>query len=256
MASFNDDANGHTTSSPGRVAGAPSQAAPNGPSLAALLMNPKAHKAHLSNGNPSFTTPHEMDPPSICSDSETGVSSSSEPNLLDSPAFTSKDDAHDSLKGQGRGTKNSKTQAMPQPRQSFDPRQLLDPKGAASPQRGPSPKQQSGSSPSSNGSHKRPSEEPEAPGMGNFIERVHGITQREERPHKRIKTDNQSEADEEEKKATFAGGGKGGDIGEYMREKRKEAQAKDGPQMNVVDLTEGRQYDPSQVFVLINYHRR
>lgn len=81
--------------------------------------------------------------------------------------------------------------------------------------------------------------------MGNLIERIHGITQRDGRPQKRQKTTKMDEEDDdEERKATFAGGGKGGEIGEYMREKRKEAQAESGPKSTVVDLTAGMAASP------------
>ena len=75
--------------------------------------------------------------------------------------------------------------------------------------------------------------------MGSLIERVHGITQREERPRKRQKTEIIADEDDAQKKVTFQGGGKGTEIGEYMREKRREAQAKSGPDGAVIDLTAG-----------------
>ncbi len=80
--------------------------------------------------------------------------------------------------------------------------------------------------------------------MGNLIERIHGITQRDGRPQKRQKTTKTDEDDDDQRKATFAGGGKGGEIGEYMREKRKEAQAESGPNGTVVDLTAGMAATP------------
>ena len=213
--------------------------ASNGPSLSAMLMDPRGHKDHLSNGTPSFTTHRDMDVPFARHSSEPRITSSLSPLSTSSsnPSF-SKDDAHEFLKGQGRGSKSTKTQTINHPQQSFDPRQLLDPKGGAKMQ----PRKSASSlrsSPSSNGLQKRASEEPEAQGMGGFIERIHGITEREQRPNKRQKTDTNPEDDEERRKATFAGGGKGGDIGEFMREKRKEAQADSGPSGTVVDLTAG-----------------
>jgi len=80
--------------------------------------------------------------------------------------------------------------------------------------------------------------------MGNLIERIHGITQRDGCPQKRQKTTKTDEDDDGQRKATFAGGGKGGEIGEYMREKRKEAQAESGPNGTVVDLTAGTAATP------------
>ena len=73
--------------------------------------------------------------------------------------------------------------------------------------------------------------------MGSFIERMHGVTHRDERPQKKPKTIMPD--DEDDKKPTFVGGGKGGDVGEYMREKRIEAQANSVPNSEIVDLTAG-----------------
>lgn len=163
-------------------------------------------------------------------------------STADSLSPIAKDDTHGFFKGQGRGSKHSKPQATSYQQQSYSPRQLLDPKGAVAPKPRASPDSLRRASPLANVVHKRASEEPEAQGMGNFIERIHGITDREERPQKRQKTDKEYEDDEEEeeeKKATFAGGGKGGEIGEYMRERRKEAQAKSSANGTVVDLTAG-----------------
>ena len=125
----------------------------------------------------------------------------------------------------------------------FDARQLLDPKGY-------NPKRQahddktiqtleSGPSilPLTNDAKKRNNDELEGHGMGNMIERMHGVSQRDEHPSKKQKKTISD--DENQKKAAFAGGGKGGEIGDYMREKRKEAQANVVPSGEVVDLTTG-----------------
>ena len=59
-------------------------------------------------------------------------------------------------------------------------------------------------------------------GMGNMLERMHGVTDRSMVPQKRRKM---NEEQENQRKAEFSGGGgKGGPIGEYMREKRKQGQ--------------------------------
>ena len=76
-------------------------------------------------------------------------------------------------------------------------------------------------------------------GMGNLIERVHNVEKRQERPQKKRKIEHMVKDDEDKPKSTFAGGGKGGEIGEFMRQKRKEAQADFGPSSTVVDLTAG-----------------
>ena len=84
------------------------------------------------------------------------------------------------------------------------------------------------------------SPELEGSGMGNLIERVHNVEKREDRPRKRQKKDDLGEEDETGRpKSVFTGGGKGGEIGDYMREKRKEGQRESGSTAAIVDLTLG-----------------
>lgn len=76
--------------------------------------------------------------------------------------------------------------------------------------------------------------------MGGLIERMHNVSKREDRPQKKQKREHIGEdADDEQRKAVFAGGGKGGEIGEYMKQKRREGQQEAGPTNAVVDLTAG-----------------
>ncbi|CZS92108.1 related to helicase-like transcription factor protein [Rhynchosporium agropyri] len=58
-------------------------------------------------------------------------------------------------------------------------------------------------------------------GMGNMLERMHQVTDRSMVPQKRRKINDEQD---NHRKAEFNGGGKGGPLGEYMREKRKEGQ--------------------------------
>jgi SNF2 family DNA or RNA helicase len=59
-------------------------------------------------------------------------------------------------------------------------------------------------------------------GMGHMLERMHNVTDRSTIPQKRRKL--LDERREEQTKAEFNGAGKGGVLGDYMREKRKESQ--------------------------------
>ena len=70
-------------------------------------------------------------------------------------------------------------------------------------------------------------------GVGNQIERLHGVESRTERPSKRQKLDDNTDT---EKKAKFSTMSKGGELGEYVQQKQKE-----GIQVpnSVVDLTGG-----------------
>ena len=161
---------------------------------------------------------------------------------------TSKDDAHDVTQGHNRASsKTSKTPDMLVPQSKlFDARQLLDPKGY-------NPNRQTNDDktvhmldsrpsilPTTNDAQtkKRSNDELEGHGMGNMIERIHGVSHRDEHPSKKQKKI--VPTDEDEKKAAFTSGGKGGEIGEYMRQKRIEAQTNAVPCGEVVDLTAGR----------------
>ena len=86
---------------------------------------------------------------------------------------------------------------------------------------------------------KRDNDDPmDGQGMSRFIERVHNVSQREERPTKKQKRDTFDD-DDQEKKAIHGGGGKGGEIREYMRQKKKEGLAESGTMSTIVDLTGG-----------------
>ena len=74
-----------------------------------------------------------------------------------------------------------------------------------------------------------------------MIERFHNVTERQERPHKKVKTEKDDDG-KEVIKASFSGGGKGGEIGQYMKEKREEGRKDSGPFNTVVDLTEGEKF--------------
>jgi SNF2 family DNA or RNA helicase len=59
-------------------------------------------------------------------------------------------------------------------------------------------------------------------GMGHMLERMHNVTERDMVPQKRRKIEDQS--NDAQRKAEFNGGGKGGVLGNYMREKKEEGQ--------------------------------
>jgi hypothetical protein len=59
-------------------------------------------------------------------------------------------------------------------------------------------------------------------GMGNMLERMHNVTERDMVPQKRRRIEDQSNG--AQRKAEFNGGGKGGVLGNYMREKKEEGQ--------------------------------
>ena len=89
-------------------------------------------------------------------------------------------------------------------------------------------------------SGKRLHPEDENAGMGGLIERIHNVSAREERPVKKLKTQHIDENEISGPKVAFGGSGKGGEIGEYMRMKRKEGQKEAVQAFSVVDLTTGK----------------
>ena len=192
----------------------------------------------------------------------------SEPSILDSPSSfdfdypntVSKDDAHIMTQGLNRGSpKATSMPGMAQSQPGFDARQLLDPKGFKPSKTQEKQVRMLGSGPAllpaTNGMSKRDADELEddGQGMGNMIERMHGVSRRDERPQKKPKTVQSDNGDE--KKPAFSGGGKGGDIGAFMREKRMEGQAQSVPTAEIVDLTAGNTKDAVTRFcaALANY---
>lgn len=130
--------------------------------------------------------------------------------------------------------------------QSISPRQLLDPRGFQSLQQDGGKRQivedgkrsrvddavnerQQDTSVNQSG-------DPEKYGVGNLIERFHGVSDRSEYPHKRQKTEKNGEP----AMVTFGGGASGSEISEFMKQTHKSEQAINSMEDNVVDLTGGQ----------------
>jgi hypothetical protein len=81
---------------------------------------------------------------------------------------------------------------------------------------------------------------PPAFGMGHMLERMHNVSNRESLPQKRRKIQ-QDGNENREVKSHFNGGGKGGVLGEYMKEKKEEGrkEAAANETRPSVDLTGG-----------------
>ncbi|KAL8711990.1 MAG: hypothetical protein Q9220_003686 [cf. Caloplaca sp. 1 TL-2023] len=229
----------------------PVSATPNGfPVSAAMLLDPKSMKKQVANGIPSDVSFNPSQ--SELRHTSEPLDSDRLPDTIDAPAHCSEDDAY--IYTQGRGKRISKPSQVSQsngtPRiPSFDARQLLDPRGFQQSPRAnqrdlPStkPTESSVQTPP-NGTSPDDGETSISQGMGGMIERIHGISRREDRPQKRQKLENE---DSETNKATFSGGSsKGGEIGEYLKQKRKEGQddAQAAVSESVVDLTAGDDED-------------
>ncbi|KAG8528534.1 uncharacterized protein KY384_007452 [Bacidia gigantensis] len=215
---------------------------------AASLLDPKRMKAQLNNGNSasSFESPRSP---------STGESTSApSADHYDSPYASSlavEDYAH--VLSQGYH-KSSEKDVKQKPTSVSTARQLLDPKEFGKSNRlkrySPSPVpgaslrpglvqslQEEGKIDGPSPSELEHGDKPRD-GQGSYIERLHGILEREERPSKKQKRtgDEPDNQDSEKKgKATFSGG-KGGELGEYVKEKKKEG-LKDTPVDAIVDLT-------------------
>ena len=230
--------------------------------------DPKALKNHSSTGTPISSHP-ELYSLSARRDSEpsSSKSPSETPRVSEIASQQSEDNANDTFENKGKKTMNSQNptnseQAAPS---TFDPRRLLDPKGfnkdqrqrdpkstlidSSSAQSAPSNVQLTGKAPEYNGdpfkskvsgSQKRDLEDWDGRGMGSLIEKVHNVSQREQRPQKKPKVEHGDFDVEEDKRVGFVGGSQGGgDIGDYLKEKKKQGIAESGTVNGVVDLTGG-----------------
>ena len=233
------------------------------PVSAAMLTDPRAFKQHLANGTSHSSHFEAFSLPSRWSSEPPPYSSSpNSPVVVDlTSKQTTKDDAYHVFNGKG---KNASKAAVTQPStpafsNQFDPRRLLDPKAFGKEsrkldERSPSimttpseylsplrasPNLPNGEYPevNSNRAYKRDHDNTKVPGMGSLIERVHNVSQREERPQKKQKIETFEEDDKYKK--NFGGGGKGGEIGEYIKQKKKEGIEEDGSSTTIVDLTGG-----------------
>lgn len=241
---------------------------------AAMLTDPKALKKHLANGTPISSYPESSPLPaprnSELAHSEPAVGTSLVPDIL---SQRSKDEAYHILENEGNKAMISQnaTTAGQAASSTLDPRRLLDPKGfnnaqwqsdpksssteSTLAQPGPPNLQLTGQSSKANnkpsetqsnfkgtnvdGLYKRDHEDFDGLGMGSLIEKVHNVSQREERPRKKPKVENGEFEVEEDKKFAFNGGGKGGEIGDYLKEQKKQGIAGSGSVNAVVDLTGG-----------------
>ena len=91
--------------------------------------------------------------------------------------------------------------------------------------------------------------EPPQNGLRSMIERTHNVSEREVRPSKRIKVEHDPEdGDAPGSKSKFTGGAKGSELGQYVRNGRKEGAQATGPPStsSIVDLTTGLSSLPLQ----------
>ncbi|MCJ1474455.1 hypothetical protein MMC13_003113 [Lambiella insularis] len=223
----------------------------------ALLLDPKAlqHNNPSKNGDsqlefhsatpPRLFEPHLAPPAPFVPDSTAADETSSQPT-------EDVDNTHSFLEVEGRtkqasATKPSTSLGIPH----YDPKQLLNPKSFDTKKRNdeemvllpshaadkPTSQPQFVFDSPGSESPKRPYDEEDSAGLGNFIERVHNVSRREERPVKKLKSTHQTEEGPEAPQDSFVGGSKGGEIGEYMKLKRQQGQEETALATSVVDLT-------------------
>ena len=234
---------------------------------AATLTDPKALKKHLDNGTPVSSHFETSSLPSRRGSEPPYSESAFEiPFLPDIALQRSKDDAYPILENKGKKTMSVKntTTAGQATSSTFDPRRLLDPKGFNNDQRqrdsqAASTEPSSGQPIPSSGQlnskttesdegpteikvdclNKRDRKDYEGQGMGSLIESLHNVSQREGRPQKKSKVEKDQFGVENDNKVDFVGGGKGGEFGDYLKEKKKQGIAESGSANAVVDLTGG-----------------
>ena len=87
-----------------------------------------------------------------------------------------------------------------------------------------------------------PSEPVPGIGMGHMLEHMHNVSERDFLPQKRRKIEREGE-DDHAQKAHFVGG-KGGVLGEYMKEKQEQGRKEDAANGTrpSVDLTGGKSF--------------
>lgn len=211
-----------------------------------MLLDRKALKQSLVDGttSSSLTLPDQLP-----TTPQHGARQGSEPPQLSLPDDSSpsspaaKDDAHDILASKGRVQKTPQAQtpiASPTTKSFFDAKQLLDPKSfrKVSQTHAAAAKKEIAAASSKHdgdGPPKRDVEEAEGLGAGSLIERMHNVSQRDEHLHKKRKTA-ETEPDDKDVKASFKGGGRGGDLGQYIKEERKKGLENNGVN-GPIDLT-------------------
>ena len=228
---------------------------------AAMLTDPQALKKHLTNGTP-ISSHLQASSLSVRQGSEPARSETSleMPIVPEIALQHTKDDAYCDLRNKGQKAMSSQRmmRAGQVASSTFSPRHLLDPKGLNLDQRrdtksdinesnkhtqqldgNPPPSSKELSEIDVNALQKRDREDFEGQGMGSLIERVHNVSQREERPQKKPKVQKDELDVEESQNSKFCGGGKSGEIGDFLKEKKKQGIAETGPVNAVVDLTGG-----------------
>lgn len=140
----------------------------------------------------------------------------------------------------------SSPNGKPPARPSYDPKALLAPKSTTAREisaRGI--KETANSYTAMLEGRKTPSDSPTTNGnhtekmisAGSLIENMHNVERREDRPTKRQKREHADDDESLDRKNTFSGGGgKGGEVSQYIKDKRKEGN--NGSTSHVIDLTE------------------
>ena len=235
----------------------------------AALLDPKSSKRHLSNGEAQQDSHSASPPSSPCPPSESAFSSLTSPPT--SPVHSSEQftEHHTHLYHDDEGrTKNTSLKMSPMRKSTpqYSPSQLLNPRSLHKKEKMEDPidtafppKSTEVATTSSvpqfvfGSTTPKPSEQSVGPdkdsGMANLIERVHNVSKREDRPTKKQKIEHEDEGDhDEQSKSNFSGGGRGSEIAEYMRQKRKQGLEESGPTSTVVDLTAGMCGIPALIY--------
>ena len=202
---------------------------------AAQLLDPRAMKQQLANGSSAFPFMQSSPSRPPCEPASCSTRPDPVPNL-----------SFDPIRNDMLTSMEDRQKAPPAP-QLGTPQQLLNPKSRnSSKASGDNIHKNERPNGSLNGQPRLPTaahhshsverqlESDPDQGVGNFIERLHNVSEREQPPAKKQKLDKENETDIKKKSHT-SHFNKGGELGEHIKEKQKEG-LQEGPG-DIVDLT-------------------
>ncbi|KAF4551915.1 SNF2 family N-terminal domain-containing protein 1 [Elsinoe fawcettii] len=193
----------------------------------AQLLNPKAFAKSAAKKSKGANSPHSLT--TNGSNSKTSGRPATPPPAQNGASGTSTNNP--TTPSRGKTSNDTTMSSSPLTPSKYNPAQLLNPKSA---------QMRNANDPQYKDIQAPQEDEAGAPSntYGSILERFHNVEKREAAPLKRRAVANEDdEQDRDKKKAKFTGGGKGGIIGESVREMRQKAQEAAGPGA-IVDLTE------------------
>ena len=224
-----------------------------------LLLDPRAMKRQMTNGNALAFLNQSHDPPQRYGSEPLQYLPAESSDLhSEFPSLFPRDDTYIATMNKGRKASSGRDPPHA-PKTTFDPRALLDPKGAKQKMEKKEDVKANNHTTSANSqfhpvsasngdvaplTRKRDTDDEANFGQGSLIEKRFNVTDREARPVKRQRVEKEDEFPEEDTKPKrHANMGGGGELGEYVKKKREEGLKESGPLPTstpvTVDLTTG-----------------